>query len=564
MIPVSQLAAHPGNVRTDLDLNEEFVASIAANGVLVALRITPDGDGFRVIDGGRRLAAALKAGVEEVPFDLVAERAGDEAGQYLDMITTNRHRNPLTVLEEADALFAAKQAGATRTRLRKTTGLAPAAVNDALAAARLTVETRDQAEQAGEQLTLDQYAVLAEFQDDPEAVEPAADRGPVGVDGPRGRTDPAAARRTRRARPAAHRAGGSRVPGRRQSARPGPAAGHPAARRRGPHPRGAREPARAGPCSSAPGTCAARSTTAPTPPPTGTPPATPAQQPVHLTAAASRTWAQHAAEEPPDPSRRLVIEGNKAWAAATEVRRRWLATLFARRTAPRELTQFVASQLITMPEPVRSGLGRAHRQTLFSQLTGRSDTDWLTLSETAPAGRLPLVMFAPIATAFESAMGEGEGRNTWRTGRYSPCPREQAAAYLTLLAGLGYQLSVIEQAVARQQPYTGEIPPGQAVIGQDSDPARTLTAPDRAPLRTVSLTRARASAATKPRPAGLARCRGGRGPDRRLTSDRRDGVAAARWPHPGRRTALCSGPWRDGGRRSAGGLRVRCRDWLLA
>jgi ParB family chromosome partitioning protein len=171
MMPVSQLAAHPGNVRADLDLNEAFVASIAANGVLVALRVTPDGDGFRVIDGGRRLAAALKAGVEEVPYDVVAERAGDEAGQYLDMITTNRHRNPLTVLEEADALFAAKQAGATRTRLRKTTGMAPAAVNEALAAARLTVETRDQAGKAGEQLTLDQYAVLAEFQDDPAAVE---------------------------------------------------------------------------------------------------------------------------------------------------------------------------------------------------------------------------------------------------------------------------------------------------------------------------------------------------------------------------------------------------------
>ena len=240
MIPVSQLAAHPGNVRTDLDLNEEFVASIAANGVLVALRITPDGDGFRVIDGGRRLAAALKAGVEEVPFDLVAERAGDEAGQYLDMITANRHRNPLTVLEEADALFAAKQAGATRTRLRKTTGLGPAAVNDALAAARLTVETRDQAERAGEQLTPGPVRGPGRVPGRPQGGRAAAGGGPVGVDGPRGRTDPAAARRTRRARAAAHRAGGGRVPGRRRSTGPGPAAGHPAARRPGPHPRGAR------------------------------------------------------------------------------------------------------------------------------------------------------------------------------------------------------------------------------------------------------------------------------------------------------------------------------------
>jgi ParB family chromosome partitioning protein len=88
--------------------------------VLVPLRINPMGDGYRVIESGRRLAAAMKAGVKEVPFDLVADRAGDKAGQYLDMITTNQHRNPLTVLEEADALFAAKQAGATRTRLRRT------------------------------------------------------------------------------------------------------------------------------------------------------------------------------------------------------------------------------------------------------------------------------------------------------------------------------------------------------------------------------------------------------------------------------------------------------------
>jgi ParB family transcriptional regulator, chromosome partitioning protein len=176
-------------------------------------------------------------------------------------------------------------------------------------------------------------------------------------------------------------------------------------------------------------------------------------------------------EESPDPSRRLVIEGNKAWAAAAEVRRRWLATVFARRTAPRELTQFLAGQLVTMPDPLYSGLARAHQQTLFSQVTGRSVADWVAISETAPAGRLPLVMFAPVAATFEAAMSEGEGRNTWRTDRYSPCPYAQAAAYLMLLAGLGYQLSVIEQAVASQQPYTGEIPPDQAEISEGHEPA---------------------------------------------------------------------------------------------
>jgi ParB family chromosome partitioning protein len=470
MIAVSQLAAHPGNVRTDLDLNEEFVASIAANGVLVALRITPDGAGYRVIDGGRRLAAALQAGIERVPFDLIAERAGDEPGQYLDMITTNRHRNPLTVLEEADALFAAKQAGATRTRLRKTTGMSPAVVSDALAAARLTVETRDQAGKGGEQLTLDQYAVLAEFQDDPKAVERLL------VVARWGSMDHEAERiRQQRAELAEHDQLRTELE----------AAGYQVA------------DTPAGPdqllatllhddqdlTPEAHATCPGRAVffrpwDLRTPVPYCTDPAGHGHSPRYASPAGGAPAPDGepdlgaAPAEAPDPSRRLVIEGNKAWAAATEVRRRWLATLFARRTAPRELTQFVASQLVTMPEPVHSGLARAHHQTLFSQVTGHSDTDWLTLSETAPTGRLPLVMFAPIATAFEAAMGEGEGRNTWRTGRYSPCPREQAAAYLTLLAGLGYQLSVIEQSVARQQPYTGEIPPGQPIIGQDSDPAQ--------------------------------------------------------------------------------------------
>ena len=145
--------------------------------------------------------------------------------------------------------------------------------------------------------------------------------------------------------------------------------------------------------------------------------------------------------------------------------------MFARRTVPREVAQFITRQLLTMPEPVRSGLARAPGQALFSQLTGHDSHDWLQACVTAPAGRLPLAMFAPIATAFESAMSEGEGRSTWRTDRYSPCPRQQAADYLTLLATLGYQLSDIEQAVAEQRPYTGEAPPGQPLIGQVSEPA---------------------------------------------------------------------------------------------
>ena len=60
MIRVDQLTAHPGNVREDLGLTPEFLASVAETGVRIPLLVTPhDGGGFLVIEGHRRLAAAV-------------------------------------------------------------------------------------------------------------------------------------------------------------------------------------------------------------------------------------------------------------------------------------------------------------------------------------------------------------------------------------------------------------------------------------------------------------------------------------------------------------------------
>ena len=122
------------------------------------------------------------------------------------------------------------------------------------------------------------------------------------------------------------------------------------------------------------------------------------------------------ADEPPDPTRRLVIEGNKAWQAAAEVRKRWLAdVLFARRTAPREVAQFVARQLLAMPEPVRTGLSMAPGRMSFSEVTRQDAGKWLEIADTTAVARLPLLMFTPIAVTYEYAMTQGEGRHTWRT-----------------------------------------------------------------------------------------------------------------------------------------------------
>jgi hypothetical protein len=151
------------------------------------------------------------------------------------------------------------------------------------------------------------------------------------------------------------------------------------------------------------------------------------------------------------------------------VRKRWLAShLFARRTAPREIAPFIARRLLTMPDPLRQGLSPAHSRLLLSELTGQSAARWLETCDTTPAGRLPLLMLGPIAVSYEQAMTEGEGKNTWRLDRYSPCPRPEAGRYLAFLASIGYELSNIEQAIADGTPYTGDAPPGDPLAADDA------------------------------------------------------------------------------------------------
>jgi len=80
--------------------------------------------------------------------------------------------------------------------------------------------------------------------------------------------------------------------------------------------------------------------------------------------------------------------------------------LFARRTAPREAAQFVARQLLMMPDPLRSGLAAAHSMVSFTEITGRGDRDWLEICDTAAAGRLPLVMLGPLNSGLAWPSGD--------------------------------------------------------------------------------------------------------------------------------------------------------------
>jgi ParB family chromosome partitioning protein len=479
MIGVDQLHPHPDNAREDLDLSQEFIASIAESGIRKPLQVTPDdGGGFLVIDGNRRLAGAVKAGQAEVPCYLDPAAAADKASQFLDMVVGNSagYRRNFTPVEEATALFAAHEAGASRTRIRKATGRSAAQVKTALAVGGLSGEARAAAGEMTGQLDLEQLALLAEFDGDPRAVA----RITLALSMGNGAEHEAERIRQERAEAAEHGRlvaeleadgitvtddlpngalplhsllhDGQELTADAHASCPGRGAYfrswslmQPVYYCASPQKNGHTEPSYGPPASD--GTEADAEPDAPVPGSSAVP------------------------DREPEPSRRLVIEGNKAWKAAGEVRHRWLAAqLFTRRSAPAGAARFVARQLLTMPEPLRAGLANAASMVSFPEITRQSAVSWLEITDTTAAARLPLLMLAPIVTAYEHALTDGEGRNTWRFDRYSLCPRRDAGTYLAFLGSIGYELSAIEQAVVDGVAYTGEPPAGPVLdLGTDPD-----------------------------------------------------------------------------------------------
>ena len=138
--------------------------------------------------------------------------------------------------------------------------------------------------------------------------------------------------------------------------------------------------------------------------------------------------------------RKTVIANNKAWPLSTEVRREFVGTLLARKTAPKGMLRYVTVAILSDPalpnlgdDSALAGLvGQESDGPYWSHQVGRA------LVAQASDARLPLVLFAQVASAVEAS---NKDKGAWRR------PGESLAHYLGYLVECGYGLSDVEQLV---------------------------------------------------------------------------------------------------------------------
>lgn len=105
-MPIEYLVPHPQNPRKDLGNLDELTASIKENGIYQNLTVIPVNEAvpgeepkYMVVIGHRRLEAAKRAGLQEVPCAIVRDLS--ETQQLQIMLLENMQRSDLTVYEQA-------------------------------------------------------------------------------------------------------------------------------------------------------------------------------------------------------------------------------------------------------------------------------------------------------------------------------------------------------------------------------------------------------------------------------------------------------------------------------
>ncbi len=129
------------NPRVDVEGSDvdELARSIDRHGMIVPIVVAPAGEGeYRLVDGERRVRAAAKLGLMEVPAIV---RETDERTLGLeDAVVANQARKALDPIEEAKAFRRLIDAGLTKRGVAQEVGVAQRLVTDRLAMLELPEE----------------------------------------------------------------------------------------------------------------------------------------------------------------------------------------------------------------------------------------------------------------------------------------------------------------------------------------------------------------------------------------------------------------------------------------
>lgn len=154
------------NIRMNTQLDKQFIASVRERGVQQAIDAYRAEDGtVTVLAGQRRTLAAREAGAATVPV-LVRPTSPAEADRLVDQWVENEHRAALTGGEKVAAIEQMALEGLTVHQIAKRTATAKPQVE-----AATKVAASEVAKEAANQMSLEEAAVLAEFEDDETAVQ---------------------------------------------------------------------------------------------------------------------------------------------------------------------------------------------------------------------------------------------------------------------------------------------------------------------------------------------------------------------------------------------------------
>lgn len=143
-ISTQDIYQHPDNPRKDLGDLSELADSIAKKGIMQNLTVIPGHwdedrnwheDGYTLIIGHRRFAAAKQAGVQELPCRIVKNI--DKKDQVSIMLEENMQRADLTIWEQANGFQMMLDLGETEEQIAEKSGFSKTTVRRRLNIAKL-------------------------------------------------------------------------------------------------------------------------------------------------------------------------------------------------------------------------------------------------------------------------------------------------------------------------------------------------------------------------------------------------------------------------------------------